>query len=369
MNQSNPVLLTLQQIEQKLGQRFTFEQTAALAEVFDSFRQMEIRHAKDTTELKQAMARLTVAVEKLTEAQARTEARLDTLEAAMARLAEAQARTEARLDTLEAAMARLAEAQARTEARLDTLEAAMARLAEAQARTEARLDKVEQRLDNVEQRLGALETAMTSLAAAVEKLTEAQARTEARLDTLEAAMVRLDAAVEKLTLAQARTEPWLDNTDKILAQHQRRMDKIIGLQLEQDYARKAYGYFGRVLRRIRVVSWQEIEENLVRSLSADELADLLLLDLLIRGQPYQQPNAPEVWLAIEVSAKLDKQDAERAQRRAALLQKAGYCAIPTLAGEKITQGALALAAEQQLFVLQNGHHDFWDKALEAALPH
>ncbi|MFQ5595505.1 MAG: hypothetical protein ACE5HA_15260, partial [Anaerolineae bacterium] len=54
-------------------------------------------------------------------------------------LAEAQQRTEARLERLEATVQSLAEAQERTEARLERLEATVQSLAEAQERTEARL--------------------------------------------------------------------------------------------------------------------------------------------------------------------------------------------------------------------------------------
>ena len=68
-------------------------------------------------------------VERLAEAQVRTEERLERLEAAVEKLAEAQARTEARVEEL-------AQAQARTEV-------AVERLAEAQARMEKRLDRFE----------------------------------------------------------------------------------------------------------------------------------------------------------------------------------------------------------------------------------
>jgi hypothetical protein len=88
----------------------------------------------------------------------------------MERLAEAQARTEARVGRLEEAMERLAEAQARTEARVGRLEEAMERLAQAQARTE--------------ERVGALETRMDRVEAALEQLAAAQGRTEAALQQL-----------------------------------------------------------------------------------------------------------------------------------------------------------------------------------------
>jgi len=121
-------------------------------------------------EIVKAQLKTDESIRKLTEAQARTEARLDRVETAIERLAEAQARTDESIKKLFEAQARtdesikkLFEAQARTEARLDRVEAAIERLAEAQARSEARLDRVE---------------------AAIERLAEAQAKTEAVLKNL-----------------------------------------------------------------------------------------------------------------------------------------------------------------------------------------
>jgi multidrug efflux pump subunit AcrA (membrane-fusion protein) len=124
-------------------------------------------------------------VERLAEAQARTEERVTRLEEAVARLAEAQARTEERVTRLEEAVARLetaverlAEAQARTEERVTRLEEAVARLAEAQARTEERVTRLEE---------------------AVARLAEAQARTEERVVRVEVTLRELAQQVGRLS--------------------------------------------------------------------------------------------------------------------------------------------------------------------------
>ena len=74
----------------------------------------------------------------------------------------------------------LAIAQARSEERLDRIEAAIEKLTAAQVRSEERLDRVEERLDRIE--------------AAIEKLTVAQICSEERLDTL---TERLDTLVKE----------------------------------------------------------------------------------------------------------------------------------------------------------------------------
>jgi len=64
------------------------------------------------------------------------------LSGTMHELAQAQARTEARLERLEAIVEQLAQAQARTEARLEELESTVGRLVLAQERTEAQVQRL-----------------------------------------------------------------------------------------------------------------------------------------------------------------------------------------------------------------------------------
>jgi len=78
----------------------------------------------------------------LTQAQAKTEARLDSLVQRVDELAQAQAKTEARLDSLVQRVDELAQAQAKTEARLDSLVQRVDELAQAQAKTEAEVRKL-----------------------------------------------------------------------------------------------------------------------------------------------------------------------------------------------------------------------------------
>ncbi len=71
---------------------------------------------------------------------------------------------------------------------------------------------------------------------------------------------------------------------------------------------------------------------------------MLRLDLLVCGPPRQRPDVLEVWPAAEISAVVDQGDVERAQRRAEHLRRAGYRAIPVVAGERLTRGAKAKPA-------------------------
>ncbi len=256
----------------------------------------------------------------------------DKLQRTVAQLVEAQNRTEQRV-------AELVEAQRQSEVRLTRLETAVAELAEAQKRTEQR----------------------------VEELVEAQKRTEQRVEELAEAQKRTEQRVEELVEAQKRTEIlWqrsLERQDKFDV----RFNRALGRQLETQYRDKAHAYFGRVLRKVQVVSLQELEEEFESRLDDREWEDVSLLDLVVRGRATHHPQRPDVLLALEISAIIDRGDVERSLRRGALLRKVGYPVVSGVAGEDITQGALEAAQREHVFVVQNGHKDFWEDALAAAL--
>ncbi len=194
----------------------------------------------------------------------------------------------------------------------------------------------------------------------MEELAEAQKRTEERLD-------RLETVVAELAEAQKRTEQILQGLIRRVDRMDEKLGRLVGESLERRYREHAFAYFGMVMRRIRVVSLQDVFADIEERLSEAELTDLLSLDVLVRGQVQQLAQKPEVWLAIEVSAVVDRGDVERAQRRAALLRKAGLITIPVAAGEEVTEGARLLAQRENVMLLQDGQRLLWDEALAAAV--
>lgn len=70
-------------------------------------------------------------------------------------------------------------------------------------------------------------------------------------------------------------------------------------------------------------------------------------------------------LAVEVSSVIDREDVNRARRRAALLRHAGSPVIPVVAGEKVTLGAENEIQYHNVVLLQDGRVSLWDEALEA----
>ena len=241
---------------------------------------------------------------------------------------------------------RLVEAQVRTEDRLDRVEAALDRLAQAQARTEQRVDELAQAQVRTEERV-------TSLEAAVEKLAQAQARTEEELRNL----IEVVAVMQGTLAAVQDRQQGMQDT----------LAAVKGRQLELTYRQKAAAYFGPLLRRMRVRSLIELEDDLESKLPAEEFDDLLRLDLLVSGQPRRVADAPPVWLALEISSVVDRYDVDRALRRAAALRRAGYRAIPVVAGERATEGAEDKVRSHRILLFQDGKTLFWEEALADAL--
>ena len=160
------------------------------------------------------------------------------------------------------------------------------RLAEAQERFVERQNSTEQRLARLEK--------------VVAELAEAQKQTEQRLAHLEKVVAELAEALRQLTLR-------VDAMAVTLA-------KVNGRTLEGEYREKAPAYFGRWIRRTIVVARTALEEELEERLSDDELHDALLIDLVVRGRLKGGPQSPEVYLAVEVSSVVDREDVSRAVR-------------------------------------------------------
>jgi len=322
---------------------------AIVAVVDDRMKSIRVTR-REYDRLVAAQARTEAALDRLAEAQARTEARVN-------ELAEAQARTEARLDAL-------AEAQARTEARVKEL-------AEAQARTEARVNELAEAQRRTEEALKALAEAQARTEARVKELAEAQARMEAEFqkyrEASEARFARIEAALDRLAEAQAQTEAQLRDLVQVVKKMQDTLAAVKGRQLEFNYHYRAGAYFGPLLRRLRAFLPVELESELETRLSAEDFRDLLSLDLVVTGQPRHLPDAPQVWLAVEVSSVVDRHDVERAIHRAGLLRRAGLRAIPVVAGEDITVGAQRDAEAHRVVVLQDGQALFWEAALADVL--
>lgn len=227
-------------------------------------------------------------------------------------LQELKASIEARSAAFEAsfmgAFLKLTAAQDRTEAKV-------AELADAQARTEAK----------------------------VSELADAQVRTEAKMSELSAGQSRLDTAFAGLAEAQRS----LTSTVERLAT---RTDSIGGWAFELRFRERFAGYLGRFLRRSRILRNDEVIDSIESRVEPDEADDLIRADVIASGQVDGQPTH----VVVEVSVTGDREDIERAERRAGILRKAGMAAIPFVACEVISPKSLAFAHSRQVKVWCSG---------------
>ncbi len=233
---------------------------------------------------------------------------------------------------LPALVRELAQAQKASEQQLSRLETSVVELAQAQKASE--------------QRLSRLETSVVELA-------QAQTRTEQQLSELAAAQERTEQALAALTDAQKRTGDIVD--------------QLLGRDLERKYRERAGAYFGKWLKPVEVISPNDLREALEARLREDEVDEVMLADVLIRGRLRQAENTPEVWLVLQVSHVIDRYDVDRAQKRAALLRQAGYHAIPVVAGERMLEECEGPAQVGQVAVFLDGSRKYWERAVEAAL--
>ena len=82
------------------------------------------------------------------------------------------------------------------------------------------------------------------------------------------------------------------------------VERLKGSDLERRYRERAHAYFSRLLRRIHVLSGDELmallEEAVTRKqLSEDEADDILQADMVIRGR--RREDGTEVYGVVEVS--------------------------------------------------------------------
>jgi len=236
-------------------------------------------HLESLQRTEKHMEAISAGMERLTQAQAGTDARVGRLEAAMAELAQAEARTEKRLEEL-------AQAQARTEERVGRVEVALQELAQAQARTEKRLEELAQAQARTEKRL--------------EELAQAQAGTDARVGRLEAAMA-------ELAQAQARTERRLE---KLIGEHAETRRQLGGLSAAVGYGLedRAFKALPELLRRDYGI---ELLERLRRGYLRDNEGQMLETNILGRAKK----NGREILIVGEAKSQLSKGEVDRFLRR------------------------------------------------------
>jgi len=123
-------------------------------------------------------------------------------------------------------------------------------------------------------------------------------------------------------------------------------DDVSGLKgsdFERQVRERAPSYFGRLIRKCRVVSLEKLADILEEAvdkgvISDEEMEDALNVDLVVEG--ILKSNKEGVVLVCEVSCTADVTDVERANKRAIIIGKAfNKKSIPIVVGKEVTKGA------------------------------
>ena len=213
----------------------------------------------------------------------------------------------------------IAESRAATEQHLQRVER---QIADSHAATARRIDKIDQRISENDRRIS---------------------RIDQRIDAVHQEIAELRAAKERHTHAIKGLT--VDVAD------------LKGYGLEERYRRMASAYFGSFMRRTRVVERNDHSRMVDDAesagvLSDQEAAELLWLDLIVRGR--RKSGDEEVYLAVEVSWTIGESDVERAARRAALLQRIKSPALAVAAGKFLSKEVAARARDENVWVFVEG---------------
>lgn len=200
--------------------------------------------------------------------------------------------------------------------------------------------KLAQQVNLLTQRMERVEAQIEALTQRVNDLTERMERVEVHIVTLTQRMDRVESQIEALAQQLKR------NTDDL--------GELKGIILELRLPRKAVALYREEFRAVRVVPEEEwarfLDEGEEKGyLSGPEISDLSQVDGVIEA--FRRSDNHPVVLAVEVSAVGDRQDVERAARRAQLLARLysrlrGYpvIGIGSVTARQFTQGARKLAS-------------------------
>ncbi|MFZ4660699.1 MAG: hypothetical protein ACOYNY_27055 [Caldilineaceae bacterium] len=198
-----------------------------------------------------------------------------------------------------------------------------------------------------------IEAALTRLEKAVAELVEIQRQQSVEIKQLVEVQRRQadDIHVLKSDVSQLKTD----------------VASLKGKAYEQEYRLKASGIFGNFLRRGRDrtddIADQLYDAVIANKISKTERTQVLAADLLWGGKSYV--DGTEIIIVLEASWRAEKNDVERATRRADVLRRVGFRTVPIVAGTEWDGQALIQAQALGVVIASNGqvNEDSWNAAV------
>jgi len=189
--------------------------------------------------------------------------------------------------------------------------------------------KLDKKVDRIEQDVTVLKQDVTILKQDVSVLKQDVAILKEDVDILkqdvailkqDVTVLKQDVAILKQEVAMLKQEVTILKQD--VAYLKGEFDRFKGREFERTIREKYYAYFGRLLRKNKLINFEEIlpllesaeDKNLI---SEEQKLSVLQLDLLVSGE--LKPTKKKVFLAVGVSYSLHEEDIERSVERANIL--------------------------------------------------
>ncbi len=217
-------------------------------------------------------------------------------------------------------------------------------LTEELLRLPVRFDNIEQRFDNLERRFDTFQQEMYEFRDEMYEF-----RNEMYEFRNEMYEFRSEITEEVRTLRED-----VDRLDAQMRSVLNDLARLKGSDREHYYRSRAVSLFGRYMKNVRLTDMNRLYDHLFTIYESGdmEIAEIAVADLIVEGVG-RDSGVPKV-VVLEASWKVDRNDVERAIRRAEILQHAGYHAVPAVGGAEIMDDALELALEQGVLVLADG---------------
>jgi chromosome segregation ATPase len=173
------------------------------------------------------------------------------------------------LDEIKAILAETAQTQAITALRMDQLTERVDRLGERMDQLTERVDRLGERMDQLTERVDRLGERMDQLTERVDRLGERMDQLTERVDRLGERMDQLVTVMEAMDRRIARIEGRLSVADGFLQEHK--------------YRTHPGAYFGKIIRKARVVPVEDLYDLLEAALTDDEYDEVLPVDMILKG--------------------------------------------------------------------------------------
>jgi predicted nuclease with TOPRIM domain len=248
--------------------------------------------------------------------------------------------------------------------RVEQLAGRMDELTQRMEQLTIRMDELTQRVEQLAGRMDELTQRVEQLAGRMDELTQQVEQLTIRMDELtqrvEQLTIRMDELTQRVEQLAGRMDELTQRMEQ-LTEAQLRMgsdlEQLKGSDLERRYRERAHAYFSRLLRRIHVLSGEELSALLDAAmlqgqLSEEEVDEVLRADVVVRGR--RREDGTETYLLVEVSWGVGFSDVQRASERAALLARIGTPVLPVVAGFWVTPEAQEPARALQVWQVTDG---------------